>query len=88
MSRFPRRVPQLSAAAPFAAAALAGLAASAAFATPAALAAPAADAAAVQRGLERLVAARDGPPGAIATLHRDGRTTVLRAGRANVERPG
>lgn len=43
---------------------------------------------AVQRGLERLVAASDGPPGAIATLHRDGRTTVLRAGRANVRRPG
>jgi D-alanyl-D-alanine carboxypeptidase len=44
--------------------------------------------AAVQRGLERLVAARDGPPGAIATLHRDGRTVVLRAGRAEVGRPG
>jgi D-alanyl-D-alanine carboxypeptidase len=43
---------------------------------------------AVQRGLERLVAARGGPPGAIATLHRDGRTTVLRAGRADVERRG
>jgi D-alanyl-D-alanine carboxypeptidase len=41
---------------------------------------------AVQRGLERLVAARGGPPGAIATLHRQGRTTVLRAGRANVKR--
>ena len=41
----------------------------------------------VQRGLERLVAARGGPPGAIATLHRDGRTTVLRAGRADVRRP-
>lgn len=44
--------------------------------------------AAVQRGLDRLVAARGGPPGAIATLHRDGRTTVLRAGRADVRRPG
>ncbi len=42
----------------------------------------------VQRGLERLVAARGGPPGAIATLHRDGRTTVLRAGRADARRPG
>jgi D-alanyl-D-alanine carboxypeptidase len=40
----------------------------------------------VQRGLERLVAARGGPPGAIATLHRRGRTTVLRAGRADVRR--
>jgi D-alanyl-D-alanine carboxypeptidase len=46
---------------------------------------PTADAA-VQRGLERLVAAPGGPPGAIATLHRDGHTTVLRAGRANVRR--
>jgi D-alanyl-D-alanine carboxypeptidase len=43
---------------------------------------------AVQRGLERLVAARGGPPGAIATLHRVGRMTVLRAGRADVERRG
>lgn len=42
----------------------------------------------VQRGLERLVAAKGGPPGAIATIYRDGRLTVLRAGRANVERPG
>jgi D-alanyl-D-alanine carboxypeptidase len=47
---------------------------------------PATDAA-VQRGLERLVAAQGGPPGAIATLHRGGRTTVLRAGRASAERP-
>ncbi|MDO8187866.1 serine hydrolase domain-containing protein [Conexibacter sp. JD483] len=46
------------------------------------------DAAAVKRGLERLVAARDGPPGAIATLHRGGRTIVLRAGRAQVGRNG
>jgi D-alanyl-D-alanine carboxypeptidase len=43
---------------------------------------------AVQRGLERLVAARGGPPGAIATLHRGGQTTVLRAGRADVKRRG
>jgi D-alanyl-D-alanine carboxypeptidase len=42
----------------------------------------------VQRGLERLVAAGGGPPGAIATMYRDGRLTVLRAGRANVKRPG
>lgn len=44
--------------------------------------------AAVQRGLEHLVAATGGPPGAIATLTRNGRTTVLRAGRADVRRPG
>lgn len=44
--------------------------------------------AAVQRGLERLVAAKGGPPGAIATIYRDGKMTVLRAGRANVRRPG
>lgn len=42
----------------------------------------------VQRGLQRLVAAKGGPPGAIATMYRDGRLTVLRAGRANVRRPG
>jgi D-alanyl-D-alanine carboxypeptidase len=44
--------------------------------------------AAVQRGLARLVAAPGGPVGAIATLYRDGRTIVLRAGRADVTRPG
>jgi D-alanyl-D-alanine carboxypeptidase len=43
---------------------------------------------AVERGLERLVGARGGPPGAIATLHRGGQTTVLRAGRADVMRRG
>jgi len=43
---------------------------------------------AVQRGLERLVAAPGGPPGAIATIHRGGRTTVLSAGRSDVRRPG
>jgi D-alanyl-D-alanine carboxypeptidase len=43
---------------------------------------------AVQRGLERLVEARGGPPGAIATLYRNGHLTVLRAGRANVKRRG
>jgi D-alanyl-D-alanine carboxypeptidase len=40
----------------------------------------------VQRGLERLVAAPGGPPGAIATLYRDGKLTVLRAGQADVKR--
>jgi D-alanyl-D-alanine carboxypeptidase len=44
--------------------------------------------AAVQRGLAGLVAARGGPPGAIATLHRRGRTTVLSAGRSDVKRRG
>jgi D-alanyl-D-alanine carboxypeptidase len=56
------------------------------FAVPAVAAPP--SAADVQRGLERLVAAKGGPPGAIATMYRDGKTTVLRAGRANVKRPG
>ncbi len=42
----------------------------------------------VERQLERIVAADGGPPGAIATLHRNGRTTVLRAGRADVRRAG
>ena len=40
----------------------------------------------VQRGLERLVAARGGPPGAIATLYRNGRLTVVRAGDADIRR--
>lgn len=44
--------------------------------------------AAVQRGLERLVGAKGGPPGAIATLYRDGRTTVLSTGRSDVARRG
>jgi D-alanyl-D-alanine carboxypeptidase len=44
--------------------------------------------AAVQRGLNHLVAATGGPPGAIATLTRNGQTTVLRAGRADVTHPG
>lgn len=38
----------------------------------------------VQRDLRELVAAPGGPPGAIVTLFRDGRTTVLRAGVAQV----
>src|SRR4051794_40845149 len=42
----------------------------------------------VQRGLRGLVAADGGPPGAIATLYRDGRLTTLRAGRSNIERRG
>lgn len=41
----------------------------------------------VQRGLERLVEAPGGAPGAIATIYRDGKMTVLRAGRARVGRP-
>lgn len=42
----------------------------------------------VQRGLEQLVEAPGGPPGAIATMYRDGKLTVLRAGRADVKRKG
>ena len=42
----------------------------------------------VQRGLRGLVAAKGGPPGAIATLYRDGRLTTLSAGRSNIERRG
>jgi D-alanyl-D-alanine carboxypeptidase len=44
--------------------------------------------AAVRRGLERLVAAQGGPPGAIVTLYIRGRTIVLSVGRANVNRRG
>ena len=40
------------------------------------------DDARVQRGLERFVDAAGGPPGAIATFHRHGRTTVMTAGVA------
>jgi D-alanyl-D-alanine carboxypeptidase len=47
-----------------------------------------ATAADVQRGLDGLVAASGGPPGAIATLYRNGRLTVLRAGRADIRRKG
>jgi D-alanyl-D-alanine carboxypeptidase len=43
---------------------------------------------AVLRGLHGLVAAPGGPPGAIATIHRGGRTTVLSAGRSDVGSPG
>jgi D-alanyl-D-alanine carboxypeptidase len=42
----------------------------------------------VQRGLEQLVDAPGGPPGAIATMYRDGRMTVLRTGRADVKHKG
>lgn len=47
-------------------------------------AAAAADRAAVQRALDRVVRADGGPPGAVATLHRDGSTVTVRSGRANV----
>lgn len=40
----------------------------------------------VQRGIDGLVDAKGGPPGAIVTLHRPGGTTVLRAGRSDIER--
>jgi D-alanyl-D-alanine carboxypeptidase len=42
----------------------------------------------VQRGLEQLVDAPGGPPGAIATMYRNGKLTVLRAGRADVKHKG
>lgn len=41
---------------------------------------------AIEQRLNRIVGADGGPPGAIATLRRDGRTTVLSAGRADVRR--
>lgn len=41
----------------------------------------------VRAGLERLVAAPGGPPGAIATLYRDGRLTTISAGVSNVRNP-
>ncbi len=44
--------------------------------------------AAVQRLLNRLLATSGGPVGAIVTLYRNGRTTVLRAGRADAARSG
>lgn len=70
------------------AAAITAVTAGTATATSVAARRPAATLAEVQRGLEQLVAAPGGPPGAIATLHRNGRTTVLRAGQADVRRPG
>lgn len=42
----------------------------------------------VQRGLASLVASKGGPPGAIATLRRGGRTIILSAGRADIKRRG
>jgi D-alanyl-D-alanine carboxypeptidase len=47
-----------------------------------------ATAADVQRGLDGLVVASGGPPGAVATLYRNGRLTVLRSGRADIRRNG
>ena len=44
--------------------------------------------AAVKHALERLVASQGGPPGAIITLYRRGKLTVLSAGRADVTRAG
>jgi D-alanyl-D-alanine carboxypeptidase len=51
---------------------------------PAAASADTAHDARVRRDLQRLVAAPGGPPGAIVTLHRRGRTTVLTAGVSRV----
>ncbi len=42
----------------------------------------------VLRGLQGLVAAPGGPPGAIATLYRGGKLTTLATGRADVNRRG
>ena len=42
----------------------------------------------VQRGLEGLVTSPGGPPGAVATIYRDGKLTTLRAGRADIKREG
>jgi D-alanyl-D-alanine carboxypeptidase len=56
------------------------------FGATAASAAAASTPADVQRGLERLVASPGGPPGAIATLYRNGRLTVLRAGVSDVKK--
>jgi D-alanyl-D-alanine carboxypeptidase len=42
----------------------------------------------VKRGLAGLVAAKGGPPGAIATLYHGGHETVLSVGRADAARPG
>ncbi len=61
------------------------LAASSAFAAPAGAATG--SPADVQRGLDQLVRAKGGPPGAIATIYRDGKLTVLRSGRSNVNAP-
>lgn len=42
----------------------------------------------VQRGLERLVDSPGGPPGAVATIYRNGKLTTMRAGRADLKRKG
>jgi D-alanyl-D-alanine carboxypeptidase len=80
MNRLVRRPASLGAS-------LAALALASLVPTAVAAAAPTTDAD-VQRGLQALVGAKGGPPGAIATLYRDGKTTVLRAGRADVTRRG
>lgn len=43
---------------------------------------------AVTRGLEGLVGDSHGPPGAVATLYREGHLTVMSAGRAHLAHPG
>src|ERR1700754_2623504 len=40
----------------------------------------------VLKGLEGLVASPGGPPGAIATLYRDGKLTTLSTGRADISK--
>ena len=57
-------------------------------AVPAAAQAAAPTRAALQRSLEGLLAEKGGPPGAVVTLYRDGKMTVLRAGRADITRRG
>ena len=42
----------------------------------------------VQKGLEGLVTSPGGPPGAIATLYRNGKLTTLSAGRSNIKKAG
>lgn len=42
----------------------------------------------VREGLERLTTAPGGPPGAVATLYRDGKLTTISVGRADLDRPG
>jgi len=42
----------------------------------------------VREGLEGLTAAPGGPPGAVATLYRNGKLTTISVGRADVDRPG
>src|SRR5262245_40467415 len=42
----------------------------------------------VRRGLEGLTAAPGGPPGAIATLYRDGELTTISVGHEEIGRPG